>query len=148
MSNHDDERASPARLGDEVLGPLLPVEFTDFVTTCSIPIIDSTLRPRLAMRGEGSLAKVHIASTHWEYNALSRGFGLKWSTSPLLTMSFNIPESECRDESSDNGDPCIIPAVVGLLVEALPSRTTDGLSLPTLVRGPNGDETILACGTY
>jgi hypothetical protein len=103
MSNQDDERVIPATLGygDEVFGspgrgrPLLPAEFTDFVTTCSIPIIDSTLRPRLAMRGEGSLAKVHIASTHWEYNALSSGFGLEWFTAPLLTMPFNIPELEC-----------------------------------------------------
>lgn len=82
MSNHDDERANPARLGvgDDVdsAGRRIPLLLTGFVTTCSIPIIDSTLRPRLAMRGEGSLASVHIASTHCEYIALSNGFGLEW----------------------------------------------------------------------
>lgn len=72
MSNHEDERTSPARLGvgAAVVGSpgrlVLPMDITGFVTTCSIPIMDSTRRPRVAMRGDGSLAKVHIANTHCE----------------------------------------------------------------------------------
>ena len=82
MSNHEEERANPVKLGlgEEVVGSpglaLLPADFTDFVT-CSIPIMERTRRPKLAMRGDGSLAKVHIASTHCEYIALSKGFGLE-----------------------------------------------------------------------
>jgi hypothetical protein len=153
ISNHEDERASPARrVGDAVVGspcwtPLL--DFKGFATTCSIPIMDSTRRPRLAMCGDGSLANVHIANTHCEYIALSSGFDLEWLTTPLLTPSFNIPESECWDESSDTGEPCIMPELArGLLVETLPSRTTDGLSLLTLNREPIWDETIFACRMY
>lgn len=70
MSNKEDDRASPARLlvGGVVdsLELTWPVDLVSFVTTCSIPMIDRTRRPRLAIRGDGSLASVHIADTHCE----------------------------------------------------------------------------------
>ena len=48
-----------------------------------------------------------------------------------------IPESECREESPDSGEPCKIPVDArGLLVETLPSRLAAMLSLPTLITGP------------
>ena len=155
ISNHEDERANPAKLGgwdaavpSVGLRPLL-LDFTGFVTTCSIPIIDKTRLPRLAIRGDGSLAKVHIVETHCEYNALFRGLGLEWLTAPLLTVSScKTPESECWYESSESGDPCITPVLArGLLVETLPSLTKGEFSFPNLNNGPIWEETMLAWGT-
>lgn len=116
---------------------LLEPVFKGLVTTCSMPIIESTRLPRLATRGEGSLAKVHIAFTQGLYIVLSRGFGLQLLVTPLLMPSLAIAESECWDESSDNGDPCIIPEEArGLHEEILPSRITDELSAPAFKNGP------------
>lgn len=78
MSNKEDDRARLLVGGvvDSLGRTLWPVDLVNFVTTCSIPIIDSTRRPRPAMRGEGSLASVHIADTYCEYNAVSKGLDL------------------------------------------------------------------------
>lgn len=55
-----------------------------------------------------------------------------------------IPESECNEESSDNGDPCISPDEPRGLLEILASRATGWLSVLALVRGLMCIETIVA----
>ena len=140
--NQDDERANPARLlavvEDSPGRTLVAAGFTDFVTTCSIPIIERTRRPKPAIRGDGSFASVHMADTHCEYKALSNCRGFVWLTAPFVMQSFSNPGSECCDESSESGEPCKIPEVAsGLLEEILPSLDAEWLSPPTLDKGPS-----------
>jgi len=48
-----------------------------------------------------------------------------------------MAESECWEESSDWGEPCMTLFVaIGLLEEILPSQPVALLSLPTLSTGP------------
>lgn len=68
-----------------------------------------------------------------------RGFVfVVWLVTPFVMMSFRSPGSECCDESSESGDPCMIPDVArGLPEETLPSLEFDWLSPPpTLDKGP------------
>jgi len=68
ISNHDDERANPESLEAADVCSLArtgPLEcLIGLIATCSIPIIDRTRRPSLAMRGDGSFANADMENMH------------------------------------------------------------------------------------
>ena len=58
-----------------------------------------------------------------------------WLVTPFVMQSFSNPGSD--DESSESGDPCIIPDVAsGLPEDTRVSLEFDWLSFPTLDKGP------------